>query len=38
MSVDGMLEEPIYEDVPALTGFVQTIPDHGAPATQETEA
>ena len=35
--VDGRLDDPIYEVVPAIDGFVQQLPDEGAPATEPTE-
>ncbi len=35
--VDGRLDDPIYEAVPAIDGFVQQLPDEGAPATEPTE-
>lgn len=38
LKVDGTLDEAVYRDVPALTGFLQSIPDNGQPATQPTEA
>ncbi|MCY4600460.1 MAG: DUF5916 domain-containing protein [Acidobacteria bacterium] len=37
LDVDGTLDEPLYLDVPPLTGFVQVEPIEGAPATEETE-
>jgi uncharacterized membrane protein YgcG len=36
--LDGRLDEPVYGTVPPITGFVQQIPDEGAPATEKTEA
>ncbi len=36
--LDGRLDEEMYSRVPALTGFLQTLPDEGAPATENTEA
>ena len=36
--LDGELDEAIYQQVPAVTGFIQTLPDEGAPATEQTEA
>ena len=36
--LDGVLDEPVYAAVPAITGFIQQLPDHGAPATERTEA
>ena len=36
--LDGQLDEQVYHTVPAITGFVQQVPDEGAPATEKTEA
>ncbi len=36
--LDGVLDEPVYETVPPITGFIQQVPDIGAPATERTEA
>jgi hypothetical protein len=36
--LDGQLDEAVYRDVPAITGFIQTLPDEGSPATEKTEA
>ena len=38
LSIDGTLDEGVYEIVEPLTGFVQQQPDEGAPATERTEA
>ena len=38
LRLDGRLDEAMYSEVPALTGFLQTLPDEGAPATEKTEA
>jgi len=35
--VDGRLDERWYQDHPPITGFIQSLPDEGAPATEETE-
>ena len=36
--LDGdVLGDPAWADVPAATGFVQTQPDEGQPATERTE-
>ena len=35
--VDGLLDDPVYEQVAAIDGFVQQLPDEGAPATEPTE-
>jgi len=37
LRVDGRLDEPIYESVPPITGFIQNVPDVGQPSTQQTE-
>ena len=34
----GVLDEPIYDCIRAISGFVQLMPDEGAPATEKTEA
>ena len=36
--LDGVLDEPAYEAVPAISDFVQQMPVEGAPATEKTEA
>ena len=36
--MDGELDEPVYRDVPPITGFIQTLPDEGSPVTETTEA
>ena len=36
--LDGRLDEQVYHTVPAITGFIQQVPDEGAPATEKTEA
>ncbi len=36
--LDGQLDEQVYHTVPAITGFIQQVPDEGAPATEKTEA
>jgi len=36
--LDGRLDDPIYSQVKALTGFIQQEPLEGEPATEETEA
>jgi hypothetical protein len=33
-----MLDEKIYQTVPALSGFIQQLPNEGAAATERTEA
>ena len=36
--VDGRLDEPVYQSIPAITDFIQQVPDPGATATERTEA
>ena len=38
ISLDGRLDEPVYQTVPALTDFVQQMPNPGTPASEKTEA
>ena len=38
LRLDGRLDEAVYRDVRPITGFIQQIPDEGAPATEQTEA
>ena len=38
LSLDGNLDEAIYEQVPPASGFIQMLPDAGEPATEKTEA
>ena len=38
LRLDGVLDEPVYETAPPITGFIQQLPDPGAPATERTEA
>ena len=35
--LDGRLDEPVYQTIPPITGFVQQLPDEGSPATERTE-
>ena len=35
--VDGRLDDPVYQTVPAIDGFIQQLPDEGAPPTEPTE-
>ena len=37
LAIDGVLDERLYRDVPALSDFVQVEPVEGAPATEQTE-
>ncbi len=36
--LDGALDESVYETVPPVGGFLQQLPDEGAPTTERTEA
>ncbi len=36
--LDGVLDEPVYETVPAIGDFIQQMPVEGAPASEKTEA
>ena len=37
LTVDGALDEPVYETVPAFSDFIQTEPQVGEPASEKTE-
>ncbi len=36
LTVDGVLDDPVYDQAPAADGFVQQEPDEGAPASEST--
>ena len=36
--LDGRLDEPVYEEVPAISDFIQGMPNEYVPATERTEA
>ena len=38
IDLDGVLDEAVYRTVPAITGFIQLVPDPGSAATERTEA
>ena len=38
LRIDGRLDEEVYQTVPAISSFVQTLPDPGAASTERTEA
>ena len=38
LSVDGQLDEDVYQTILPVTGFIQQSPSEGAPATEKTEA
>src|SRR5688500_2870882 len=35
--IDGLLRDPVYSQVPAISDFVQQEPHEGEPATENTE-
>ena len=37
LRLDGRLDEEFYRSVPAVTGFIQTDPRPGQPATEQTD-
>ncbi|MCE2542478.1 MAG: carbohydrate binding family 9 domain-containing protein, partial [Acidobacteria bacterium] len=37
LTVDGVLDEPVYQQVPAAAGFIMQEPQEGPPATERTE-
>ncbi len=37
LQIDGRLEERIYQDVPAVSGFIQQEPNEGSPETERTD-
>jgi len=38
IQLDGRLDEAVYQIVPAITGFIQQIPDEGALGSERTDA
>jgi Domain of unknown function (DUF5916) len=38
LRVDGRLDEAVYRDVPPVSGFIQTVPNEGQPASEKTDA
>ena len=38
LRIDGRLDESVYEQVPAITEYIQQDPDEGAPISERTEA
>ena len=38
LRLDGALDERVYQDVPALSDFIQSEPVEGVPATEKSEA
>ena len=37
LQFDGNLDEAVYDEVPAISDFIQNEPDEGAPASERTE-
>ena len=37
LRIDGRLDEPVYATAPSMSGFIQTEPNEGAPASEKTE-
>ncbi len=37
LTFDGKLDEPIYQTIAPITGFFQTLPSNGKPATENTD-
>ena len=38
LSLDGALDDSVYQEIPPITGFIQTEPNAGEPATERTDA
>jgi len=38
LRIDGELDEPVYEQVPAISEYIQQDPDEGAPISERTES
>ncbi len=38
LTIDGLLDEPVYAEVKSISDFIQTVPNEGEPATEKTEA
>ena len=38
LRVDGSLDEAVYQSVPAIEDFIQSLPNEGAPASERTQA
>ncbi len=37
LRIDGVLDDPLYDEVPPISDFIQVEPREGAPATEKTE-
>lgn len=38
IDVDGILDEPVYTEIPSLPDYIQALPDEGEPASELTES
>ena len=38
LRVDGQLDDDVYASIPAISGFIQNVPDVGQPVSENTEA
>ena len=38
LTLDGRLDEALYEEIAPINGFIQQFPDDGQPATEDTDA
>jgi hypothetical protein len=38
LSIDGRLDEAVYDTVPPIDGFIQNLPREGQPSTERTQA
>ncbi|HQZ37860.1 MAG TPA: DUF5916 domain-containing protein [Vicinamibacterales bacterium] len=37
LTIDGVLDEPLYREVKSIGDFIQTVPNEGEPSTERTE-
>ena len=37
LKIDGRLDEDVYQQIPAIGGFIQQLPHSGEPATEQTD-
>jgi hypothetical protein len=38
LRIDGRLDEEIYQSIPPISDFIQTVPDEGKPSSEKTDA
>ena len=38
LRIDGQLDESVYEQIPAISEYIQQDPDEGAPISERTES